>query len=70
MTIGLAGGHQAVHPGGGDADALLAAAHLEAVELRAVQQLPEDVLDLLADDARAVVPDGDDERDFRRGGLA
>jgi hypothetical protein len=29
----LAGGDQAVHAGGGDADALLAAGHLEAVEL-------------------------------------
>ncbi len=47
----LAGGDQAVHAGSGDADALLASAHLEAVELRAVEQAPEDVLDLLADDA-------------------
>jgi hypothetical protein len=55
----LAGGDQAVHAGGGDADALLAARHLEAVELAAVEQAAEDVLDLLADDARAVVDDGD-----------
>ena len=55
----LAGGDQAVHAGGGDADALLAAGHLQAVELGAEEQPAEDVLDLLADDARAVVDDGD-----------
>ena len=56
---GLAGGQQAVHAGGGDADALLAAGHLQAVELGAVEEAAEDVLDLLADDAGAVVGDGD-----------
>src|SRR5207253_2583373 len=58
---GLAGGQLAVEPGGGDADALLAAAHAEAVEFRAVEELREDAADLLGDDARAVVGDGDDE---------
>jgi hypothetical protein len=53
----LAGGDQAVHARGADADALLAAAHLQAVELGPVQQAAEDVLDLLAHDARAVVDD-------------
>ena len=57
----LAGGEQAVHAGRGDADALLAAAHAQAVELRAVEQLAEDQRDLLADDAGAVVDDRDPE---------
>ena len=65
----LAGGDQAVHAGSGDADALLASAHLEAVELRAVEQAPEDVLDLLADDARAVVLHDDDVAVFGDLGL-
>ena len=51
----LAGGQQAVHAGGADADALLAAAHPQAVELRAVEQLAEDQRDLLLEDAGAVV---------------
>ena len=51
----LAGGQQAVHAGGADADALLAAAHPQAVELRAVEQLAEDQGDLLLEDARPVV---------------
>jgi hypothetical protein len=54
---GLAGGDQAVHPGGGDADALLAAGHFQAVEFGAEEEAAEDVFDLLADDARAVVDD-------------
>jgi hypothetical protein len=54
----LARGHEAVHARRRDADALLAAGHLHPVELRAVQQLAEDVLDLLLDDARSVVADG------------
>ena len=44
-----------MHSGGADADALLAAAHPHAVELRAVEQLAEDQRDLLFDDARPVV---------------
>ena len=42
-------------PGRRDADALLAALLLQAVELRAVEQLAEDLGDLLAHDAGAVV---------------
>ena len=56
---GLAGCQLAVHAGGGDADALLAAALLEAVELGAVEQLAEDPGDLGGDNARAVVLDDD-----------
>ncbi len=52
---GLAGGDEAVHSGGADADALLAAAHLEAVKFAAVEEPAEDVFDLLAYDAGAVV---------------
>ncbi len=55
---GFAGGDEAVHTGGADADALLAAAHFEAMEFAAVEESAEDVLDLLADDAGAVVDDG------------
>ena len=62
----LAGGDLGVHAGGGDADALLAPAHAQAMELRAVEELGEDGRDLLADDAGAVVDDGDAEA----GGLA
>jgi hypothetical protein len=55
----LPGGELCVHAGRGDADPLLPAAHAQAMELRAVQQLGEDRGDLLAHDARAVVDDGD-----------
>ena len=51
----LAGREHAVHPGGRDPDPLLAAAHPQAVELRAVEELAEDQRDLLAHDPRAVV---------------
>src|SRR5581483_3085816 len=54
---GLAGGELPVHHGGGDADALLAAALADGVEARAVEQAAEDVADLLLDDAGAVVLD-------------
>jgi len=54
---GAPGGQQAVHAGGADADALLATGHLEAVKLRAVEQLAEDVGDLLGDDSGAVIGD-------------
>ena len=53
----VAGRQLAVHPGRGDPDALLAAALPEAVELRPVEQLAEDVRDLCRDDAWAVVLD-------------
>jgi hypothetical protein len=56
---GLACGHLAVHDGGADADALLPAALLEAVELGAVQELAEDLTELRLEDARPVVLDGD-----------
>src|SRR5262249_60736733 len=52
---GLAGRELAVHAGGRDADPLLAAAHAEPVELRAVEKLREDRRELLPDDAGAVV---------------
>ena len=58
---GLAGRQQAVHTRGGDADALLAAAHAEAVEFAAVEEPAKDVGDLGLDDAGPVVADGDAE---------
>jgi hypothetical protein len=57
----LAGRELRVHPGGGDADPLLATAHAQPVELRAVEELGEDRGNLLADDAGAVVADRDAE---------
>ena len=51
----LAGGEQAVHAGGADADALLPAAHAHAVEFGAVKQLAKNQRDLLANDAGSVV---------------
>ena len=51
----LAGRQHAVHAGRADADALLPAAHPQAVEFRAVEQLAEDLGDLVFDDARSVV---------------
>jgi hypothetical protein len=57
----LAGRELGVHAGRGDADALLAAAHAQPVELRAVEELGEDRRNLLADDAGAVVDDRDAE---------
>ena len=50
-----------MHARGADADALLAATHAHAVELRAVEQLAEDQRDLFLDDARAVVLHADFE---------
>ena len=50
-----------VHAGRGDPDPLLAPAHAQAVELRAVEKLGEDGGNLLADDAGTVVGDGDPE---------
>src|SRR5262245_4932852 len=57
----LAGRELAVHAGGRDPDALLAAALAQAMELGAVEQLREHPRDLLAHDARAVVRDRDPE---------
>ena len=51
----LAGREQAIHAGGADADALLAAAHPHAVELGTVQELAENQGNLLAEDTRSVV---------------
>ena len=51
----LAGRQQAIHAGGADSDALLAAAHPHAVELRTVKELAENQGNLLPEDARAVV---------------
>ncbi len=56
---GLAGGHESVHAGRGDPDALLTPGHLEPVELGAVEQLAEDVFYLAPDDAWAIVRDRD-----------
>ena len=57
----LAGRQLRVHAGRRDPDALLAPAHAQPVELGAVEELREDRGDLLPDDARAVVDDGDAE---------
>src|SRR5437016_8489997 len=57
----LAGRELLVHAGRRDADALLSSAHAEAMELGAVQELREDPRNLLANDAGAVVGDGDPE---------
>ncbi len=57
----LPGRELSVHAGRGDADPLLAPAHAQPVELRAVEELGEDRRDLVADDAGAVVDDGDAE---------
>ena len=57
----LAGGEQAVHPRGADPDALLTSALTQTVELRAVEQSPEDLGHLAANDPRAVVLDDDSE---------
>src|SRR4029434_8563755 len=47
-----------VHASGADADALLAAAHTQAMKFRAVEQLCEDRRNLLAHDAGAVIDHG------------
>ncbi len=57
----LAGREHAIHASGRDADPLLAAAHAEAMELAAVEELAEDQRDLLLDDARPVVLHADFE---------
>src|SRR5215813_9394169 len=62
----LARGELGVHARRRDADALLAAAHAQAVELRPVEELGEDGRDLLADDAGTVVA----HRDAEARGLA
>jgi hypothetical protein len=53
----LAGRELRVHAGRGDADALLAPAHAQPVELRAVEELGEDRRDLVPHDAGPVVGD-------------
>src|SRR3989475_8119592 len=57
----LTGRELPVHAGRRDADALLSSAHAEPMELGAVQELREDPRNLLANDAGAVVGDGDPE---------
>ena len=57
----LAGGEHAIHARRRDADALLAAAHPEAMKLGTVEELAEDQRNLLADDARTVVLDAHPE---------
>ena len=51
----------AIHPGGRDSHALLTARLTQLVKLRTVEQLAEDARDLLLDDARTVVLDGDEK---------
>src|SRR2546428_10702163 len=58
---GLAGRELAMHAGRRDADALLAPAHAQPMELGPVQQLREDRWDLLADDPGTVVGHRDPE---------
>ena len=58
---GCAGGELAIHASGADADTLLAPGHAEAVKFGAVEEFGEDFRDLVADDAGAVVLDGDPE---------
>src|SRR5262249_5903418 len=55
----LAGGKHSVHARCADSDSLLAAAHSQPVELRAVEKLPENQRDLLSDDSGTVVLDPD-----------
>src|SRR5262249_23508638 len=62
----LARGELGVHARRGDADALLAATHAQAVELRPVEELGEDGRDLLAGDAGTGVA----HRDAAAPGLA
>ncbi len=56
---GLAGGEHRVKTRSADADPLLAPGLLQPVELRAVEELREDLRNLLLDDAGAVVLDAD-----------
>lgn len=58
---GSSGSEHTVHPCGADTDALLPAAHAQAVEFASVEELSEDVWDLFFDDTWAVVLDGDAE---------
>ena len=62
----FAGRELSIHPGGGDPDALLPAAHPQTMKLRPVEQLRENPRNLLTDDARAVVG----YRDAKPGRLA
>ena len=61
ILVDAAGRELAVHAGRADADALLAARHAQAVELRAVEQLGEDLRNLRPHDAGAVVRHADAE---------
>src|SRR5262245_50615865 len=65
----LAGRDLPVHGCRGDPDALLAAGLLEAMELRTVQELPEDLRHLGLDDARPIVLDHHEEATFALGQL-
>jgi len=62
----LASGELPVHASRGDADALLAPAHPQAVELGPIEQLGENSRNLLPDDTRPVVGN----RDAKACGLA
>jgi len=57
----LAGRQLSIHAGRRDTDALLAAAHPHAVKFRAIEQLGKNPWNLLTNDARPVVRDGDPE---------
>src|SRR5204862_5973704 len=57
-----------IHAGSADSDSLLAAAHSQSVELRAVEQLAEDQRDLLPDDAWPVILHAE-HRTYRSGRL-
>ena len=63
----LAGGGESVHPGGGDADALLSSAHSEPVKFGAVEKFSEDEGYLFFDDTGSVVLNGDFEFVFTDG---
>ena len=63
---GFARGELTVHPGGGDADALLPSAHAQSMKIRSVQELRKNPGNLLANDAGAII----DHRDSEAAGLA
>ena len=58
---GLARGHEPIHTGGTDSDALLSPALLEHVELGTVEEASEDLRNLLPNDPGPVVLDHDPE---------
>ena len=55
----LARREHSIHPGGADADSLLATAHPQAVEFGSVQELAENQRDLFLDDFGTVVLQAD-----------